>query len=67
LTLDPKHSGALRYRADARFQQDKIDEALTDVEAALTMDPTSVETALLRGKIREAIRLAEVEATSKAP
>jgi len=62
LTLDPKHSGALRYRADARFNQDKIQAAKTDVEAALNLDPTSVETALLRGKIREAIRLAELEA-----
>jgi len=62
LALDPKHSAALRYRADARFKQDKINEAQTDVEAALDLDPTSVETALLRGQIREAIRLAEVEA-----
>jgi len=32
LTLDPKHSAALRYRADARFKQDKVKEAETDVE-----------------------------------
>ena len=59
LTLDPVHAGALRYRADARFKLEKIDSALADIEAALKLDPTSVETALLRGQIREAIRVAE--------
>jgi len=62
LTLDPRHAAALRYRADARFKLDKRAEALTDVETALDIDPTSVETALLRGQIREAIRLEKVEA-----
>jgi len=61
LTIDPNHSAALRYRADARFKLDKIEAAQTDIEAALKLDPTSVETALLRGQIREAIRLAEVK------
>lgn len=61
LTLDPDHAGALRYRADARFKQDKIEEAQADIEQSLNIDPTSVETALLRGQIREAIRLAESE------
>ena len=61
LTLDPKHAGALRYRADARFKLKKMEEAKADVEAALELDPTSVETALLRGQIREAIRLAKPE------
>lgn len=63
LTLDPNHAAALRYRADSRFKQDKADAALRDIEAALRVDPTSVETALLRGQIREAIRLAEVATT----
>ena len=61
LTLDPAHSAALRYRADARFKQDKVAEAQKDVEAALNLDPTSVETALLRGQIREAVRLAALK------
>jgi tetratricopeptide (TPR) repeat protein len=62
LTLDPAHAPALRYRADARFKQDRADEALRDIEAALNIDPTSVETALLRGKIREFIRLEDLAA-----
>lgn len=61
LTLDPKRADALRYRADARFKQDNIEGAKVDIETALDLDPTSVETALLRGQIREAIRLAEAE------
>ena len=61
LTIDPNHSAALRYRADARFKLEKMEDAQTDIEAALKLDPTSVETALLRGQIREAIRLAEAK------
>jgi len=61
LALDPKRADALRYRADARFKMDKVSEAQTDIEASLDLDPTSVETALLRGQIREAVRLTETE------
>jgi len=56
LVFDPKHAGALRYRADARFQQGRLLEAKTDIENSLAYDPTIVETALLRGRINEAIR-----------
>ena len=61
LTLDSKRADALRYRADARFKLDKIEEAQADIEASLDLDPTSVETALLRGQIREAVRLANAK------
>ena len=57
LTLDRTRADALRYRADARLQQDNLTGAKTDIEAALTLDDTSVDTALLRGRINEAIRL----------
>jgi predicted Zn-dependent protease len=53
------HAEALRYRADVRLRQDRLDAAKTDIEASLTADPQSVETALLRGRINEAIRLSE--------
>ncbi len=56
LVFDPQHAGALRYRADARLNQDKLNAALDDIEAAMALDPESVETALLRGRIKEAIR-----------
>ena len=57
--LDPNRSDAYRYRADARFKQDRLDEAKIDIEKALDLDPTSVETAVLRGQINEALRLAD--------
>ncbi len=63
LAFEPDHSGALRYRADARLEQGKIYNALADIERALDIDPESIETALLRGKIREKIRLAESDKT----
>jgi len=56
LGFDPKHAGALRYRADARLQQGRLAEAKADIENSLIYDPNAVETALLRGKINEAIR-----------
>ncbi|MGJ8562917.1 MAG: tetratricopeptide repeat protein [Alphaproteobacteria bacterium] len=56
LAFEPGHAGALRYRADARFEQGKIQDAKTDIEASLNADPNSVETALLRGRINEALR-----------
>ena len=59
LAFEPDHAGALRYRADARLKQGKRDDALADIERSLDLDPLSVETALLRGRIREAIREAD--------
>ncbi|GLQ19770.1 tetratricopeptide repeat protein [Algimonas porphyrae] len=58
----PYHAEALRYRADARFRQQRYEAALNDIEASLNADPTSVDTALLRGHIREAIRIEEAAA-----
>lgn len=56
LVFDPKHAAALRYRADTKFQQGRLNEAKIDIENSLAYDSASVETALLRGKINEAIR-----------
>ena len=57
LSFAPNHADALRYRADAKMQQGRLSEAKTDIERALRADPNKVETALLRGRINEAIRL----------
>ena len=57
LKFSPNNADALRYRADAKMKQGRLDEAREDIERALRADPTKVETALLRGQIREAIRL----------
>ena len=67
LQFEPDHAGALRYRADARLQQGKTYEAQSDIERALTSDPESVETALLRGRIREAIRTAKAARIEAVP
>ena len=56
LVFDPKHAAALRYRADTKFQQGRLNEAKIDIENSLAYDSASVETALLRGQINEAIR-----------
>lgn len=57
LKFEPNNADALRYRADAKMKQGRLEEARQDVEKSLNADPTKVETALLRGQIREAIRL----------
>lgn len=59
LVYDPAHAAALRYRADARLEQGKLGSALTDIESSLAADPDSLETALLRGRIKEAVRKSE--------
>ncbi len=61
LTLNPNRADALRYRADARFKQDDLEGAEADIEKSLDLDSSSVDTALLRGQIREAIRVSKVE------
>lgn len=62
LIQHPDHAEGLRYRADVHLRQDRLVAAKSDIDASLSADPTSVETALLRGHIHEAIRLAEIEA-----
>lgn len=52
----PINADARRYLADTHYQQDRFDEAKRVIETALDLDPASVETALLRGRINEAIR-----------
>ena len=59
----PNNADALRYRADAKMKQGRLNEAKIDIEKSLRADPTKVETALLRGQINEAIRLDKIEGT----
>lgn len=56
LVFDDAHASALRYRADARRNLGKLAEAKTDIERSLSLDPSVIETALVRGEINEAIR-----------
>ncbi len=57
LVYYPGNAQALRYRADARRRQGKLSAALADAEQSLRYDPKSVESALVRGEIREALRV----------
>ena len=50
---------ALRLRAESRLGLVRYEEALADVEAARVLSPDNIEILLLRGRIREAIRLSE--------
>ncbi len=61
LTLSPNRIDALRYRADAHFNQGNLKQAKIDIERALDLDPTIIETAVLRGRINEAIRKAKAK------
>ncbi|MGB6231454.1 MAG: hypothetical protein WBF53_15170 [Litorimonas sp.] len=60
LRQHPGHAEALRYRADIRLKQGRLVAAKADIEASLRADDSSVETALVRGRINEAIRLSEM-------
>jgi len=63
LVFDRENADALRYRAEARMELNKLDLAKLDIDRAMLAAPTSVETALLRGKINEAIRIKNLPAT----
>ena len=55
LVFHPDHAEGLRYRADARLRQGRLDDALRDISDSLSLE-TSVDSALVRGHILEAIR-----------
>ncbi len=56
LGFEPTHADALRYRADARHKLGKLDAAKIDIDRAMEQGMT-VETALIRGNIVEALRV----------
>lgn len=59
LAYEPNHTDALRYRADARYKLGKLDAAKIDIDKAMLAGPT-VESALVRGHIIEALRVRKV-------
>lgn len=58
LTLRPNDAEALSLRARAHLATDDLQSAKADMEAALINDPENLDILVLRGEIREAIRLA---------
>ena len=70
LKLAPTRADAYRYRADLHRRDNNLEAALRDVDKSFALDDTQIETAVLRGDIREAIRkteLAGIEASLDLP
>ncbi len=64
LALAPGMAIARQFRAEAHLNLDQLDAAMADVEAAMISDPENIDTLVLRGRVREAIRLSEVRVLS---
>ncbi len=60
LELFPNDSEALSLRARAHLATENLPAARADMEEALLYDPENIDILVLRGEIREAIRLAEL-------
>lgn len=57
----PSHGPAYQLRAKVYLNQKQHDLAMRDVKTAMDADPKNIETLVLRGEVREAIRLAEAD------
>lgn len=57
LAFHPGDARALRFRAQAHFEQHNLKLAKADIERSLAANGTNIDALLLRGKIREALRL----------
>jgi len=64
LTFNPDHARALRYRADARLRQGKLEQARQDIDSALKIDGKDIDSLLVRGKINEAMRLEKLKTSA---
>lgn len=61
LANSPGFASAHQLRAEVYLNKKSYDLAMRDVEAAMAADPKNIDTLLVRGRVREAIRLAEVD------
>ena len=61
LSVSPGLAAAHQLRAEARLNMNDLQPALADVKAAMAAEPDNIDTLVLRGRIREAIRLADVK------
>ena len=53
----PSHPVAHQMRAEVHLNKDALDLAMKDVEASMAADPKNVDTLVVRGRVREAMRL----------
>ena len=58
----PYDTNILQMRAETRLQLNDLAGAEQDVNAAMALDDTEIPTLLLRGRVREALRLASDDA-----
>lgn len=59
LATSPGSGPAHQLRAEVYLNKKSYDLAMRDVEAAMAADPKNIDTLLVRGRVREAIRVAE--------
>ncbi|WP_291195227.1 hypothetical protein [Hyphomonas sp.] len=59
LANSPGFGPAHQLRAEVYLNKKSYDLAMRDVESAMAADPKNIDTLLVRGRVREAIRLAE--------
>jgi Tfp pilus assembly protein PilF len=64
LTLAPSMAIARQLRAEAHLNLDQLNLAMADIDAAMAVDPENIDTLVLRGRVREAIRLSKVRVLS---
>ena len=55
---------ARQLRAEAHLNLDQLNLAMADIDAAMAADPENIDTLVLRGRVREAIRLSKVRVLS---
>ena len=53
----PGNAVAHQMRAEVHLNQDALDLAMKDVETSMAADPKNIDTLLVRGRVREAMRL----------
>jgi tetratricopeptide (TPR) repeat protein len=59
LANSPGFGPAHQLRSEVYLNKKSYDLAMRDVESAMAADPKNIDTLLVRGRVREAIRLAE--------
>ncbi|MEP0313626.1 MAG: tetratricopeptide repeat protein [Hyphomonas sp.] len=64
LTLAPSMAIARQLRAEAHLNLDQLNLAMADIDAAMAVDPENIDTLVLRGRVREALRLSKVRVLS---
>ena len=61
LANSPGYGPAHQLRAEVHLNKKSYDAALRDVESAMEADPKNIDTLLVRGRVREAIRLEQAD------